>query len=79
MVQELDRHQCIPGRPQKFSKGGRDRYFRYPFQVADDAVLMDIYKTLYPFNSIILCWLNLTFFPEIFSTLWQSKMIFFIS
>ena len=28
--------------------GGKRRHFAYPFQVADDAVRMDVHKTLYP-------------------------------
>jgi len=37
------------GRPQKFFQGGQSRQFAYPFQVADDAMQMDVHKTLYPF------------------------------
>jgi len=29
------------------------------FQVADDAMHADVHKTLYPFYSTSLCWLNL--------------------
>jgi len=32
--------------------------FAYPLQVADDAVQMDVHKSLYPFYPISLCWLN---------------------
>jgi len=41
-----------------FSTGQR-RNFAYPFQVADDAMQMDIHKTLYPFYLIRLSWLKL--------------------
>ena len=33
--------------------------FAYPFQVAVDAMQMDVHKTIYPFYPISLCWLNL--------------------
>ena len=42
-----------------FSRGGQHRNFAYPFQVADDAMQMDVYKTLCTFYPISLCWLNL--------------------
>jgi len=32
-----------------FSTGGQRRQFSYPFQVADDAMEMDVNKTLYPY------------------------------
>jgi len=35
--------------------------FAYPLHVADDAMHMDVDKTLYPFYPISLCWLNLNF------------------
>ena len=41
-----------------FSTGQRPN-FAYPFQVADDAMQMDIHETLYPFYLIRLCWLKL--------------------
>jgi len=38
------------GRPQKFfQSGGKHRHFVYPFQVADDAMQMNIHKKLCPF------------------------------
>jgi len=37
MTQELDRNQCIHGRPQKFFQGGQRRNFANPFQVVDNA------------------------------------------
>ena len=42
------------GRPQKFFYGGgQSRHFAYPvFQVVDDAIHMDVHKTLYPFDTI---------------------------
>jgi len=49
----------IHGRPQKFFQGWQRRNFAYPFQVADDAMQMDVHKTLYPFCPISLRWLNL--------------------
>jgi len=33
----------------KFFQEGQSRNFAYPFQVADDAMQIDIHKTLYPF------------------------------
>ena len=36
MTQELDRNQCIHGRPQNFFQGWQRRNFAYRFQVADD-------------------------------------------
>jgi len=38
---------------------GQRPNFAYPFQVADDAMQMDVHKTLYYFYHISLCWLNL--------------------
>jgi len=38
-------------RPQKFFHGEQRRYFAYNFQVADDAMQMDLHKTLYPFHT----------------------------
>ena len=55
MTQELDRNQCIHGRPQNFFKGEQP----YPFQVADDAMQMDVHKTVYSFYLINLCWMDL--------------------
>ena len=37
----------IHGRSQKFFQGRQRRYFAYPFLVADDAMQMYFYKTLY--------------------------------
>jgi len=34
---------------RKFSRGGQCQHFSHPFQVADDAMHMDVHKTLYPF------------------------------
>jgi len=48
MNQELDRKQCIHERMQNFFQGGQRRNF-YPFQVADDAMQIDVHKMLYPF------------------------------
>jgi len=39
---------------------GQRRNFAYSLQVADDAMQMDVYKTLYPLYPINLCWLNLS-------------------
>jgi len=36
--------------------GGKRRNFAYPLQVANDAMQMDIYRTLYPFYPISLYW-----------------------
>jgi len=32
-----------------FSRGRQGRHFACPFQTVDDAMQMDVYKTLYPF------------------------------
>jgi len=47
------------GAHRKFSRWGQGRNFGYPLQVADDAMQPDVHKTLYPFYSTRLCWLNL--------------------
>jgi len=40
------------GRPQKFFQVEQHRHFAaYPFQVAIDAMQMDVHKTLYPFST----------------------------
>jgi len=44
---------------QRNFSGRQRQNFAYPFQVADDAMQMDIHKTLYPFYPIRLCWLKL--------------------
>ena len=77
-IREFYQNQCIRGRPQKFSKEGKRRYFAYSFQVAADAMQIDVCKTLYHFYSISLCWLNLLsyFCYEMFSTQRQSRIIF---
>jgi len=31
--------------------GGQSRHFAYLFQVSDDAMQMNVYKTLYPFHT----------------------------
>jgi len=56
MTQELDRNQCMHGRPQKLFQGGERQNFAYPFQMDGDAMQMEVHKTLYPFYSISLCW-----------------------
>jgi len=79
MTQELDRNHCIHGCPQKSFHGGQLRNFAYPFQVADDAVHEDFYKTLYSFYPISLCcgWTSiLNFLSVMFSTLRLSTMLF---
>ena len=40
------------GRPQKFFQKGQRRHFAYPFQVADDAIQLDVHKTFYSFYTI---------------------------
>jgi len=37
------------GRRKKFFQGGQSRHVAYFFQIADDAMQIDIPKTLYPF------------------------------
>ena len=36
-------------RPQIFFQGGKHRHFAQIFQIADDAMQMEVNKTLYPF------------------------------
>jgi len=43
---------------RNFSRGQR-RKFAYAFQVADDAMQMDVHKTHCPFYPISLFWLHL--------------------
>jgi len=59
MTQELDGNQCIHWRPQKFFQRRNVEILLIFFQVADDALQMDVHKTLYPFYPIRLCWLKL--------------------
>jgi len=40
---------------RNFSRGGQRRNFAYPFQVADDAMQINVHKTLYPLCPITLC------------------------
>jgi len=47
MTQELDRNQCMHGRPQKFFQERATSNIAYPFQVADDAMQMHVDKVLY--------------------------------
>jgi len=54
--QELVRNQCVYGRPQKlFQAGATSNFSLIPFQVADDAMQMDVHKTLYSFYPVSLC------------------------
>jgi len=57
LITFLDLEQCFPhlfdyahGRPQKFFQGATST-FGYPFQVADNAMQMDVHKTLCPFKA----------------------------
>jgi len=59
MTHDLDRNQCIHGRPQKFFQGGGNVEILLILQVADDAIQMNVQKTLYLFYTTSLCWLNL--------------------
>jgi len=44
------------GRPQKFFQGGINvENLAYAFQVADDAMQIDVHKTFYSFYPISLC------------------------
>jgi len=36
--------------PEKFFQGGQRCHFSYPFHVADDAMQIDVHKTLNPFS-----------------------------
>jgi len=55
-----------------FSKGeGIRRNFANPFVVADDAMQIDVHKTLYPLYPISLCWLKInsqSFVENVFYT-----------
>jgi len=44
---------------RNFSRVGQRPSFAYPLRFADDAMQMDVHKTLYSFYYISLCWLNL--------------------
>jgi len=78
MTQELDRNQCIHGRPQKLFQGGKRQNFAYPFQVADDAMQMDVHKTLYLSNPLVCAGRTsiLNLLSEMFSALRLSEMLF---
>jgi len=43
------------GDRRNFSSEGQRRNFAYHFQVADDAIQMDVRKTLYPFYIPLVC------------------------
>jgi len=63
---------------RNFSRREQRRKFAYPLQIADNAMQMDVHKTLYPFYRISLCWLNLNLnlLSEMFCTLGLSEMVF---
>jgi len=56
----LESHILAMGVRRNFSRGGGNvEILLILFQVADDAMHADVHKTLYPFYSTSLCWLNL--------------------
>ena len=73
-------HQLhVHGHPQKFFQGGKRRNFVYPVQVADDAMQIDVHKTLYHFHPhyFVLVEPQFSIFClKIFSTLRLSVMLF---
>jgi len=44
---------------RNFSRMEQRPNFAYPLQVAENAMQMDVHKTLYSFYRVSLCWLNL--------------------
>jgi len=56
-------------------QGRKRRNFAYPFQVADDAVQMDVNKMLLPFYLISLCWLNRNFQSFVSNVFYTSAII----
>jgi len=59
---------------RNFSRGWQRRNFAYPFQVADDAMQMDVHKTLYPFYIIGLCWLHHNSQPFVYNVFYTSAI-----
>jgi len=60
VTQKKTRNQCIQWTSVEIFPGWRQRRnFAHPLQVADDAMQMEVHKTLYPFYPISLCGLNL--------------------
>ena len=45
----MHKHPPITGVGRNFSRGRLRRHFAYPYSVADDAMQMDVHKTLLPF------------------------------
>ena len=66
---------------RNFSRVGQRPNFSYPSQVADDAMQMDVHKTLYSFHHISLRRLNLNSrsLSKMFSTLRLSEMLVFLN
>ena len=80
MTQDLDRNQCIQWASAEIFPGWRQRRnFAYSLQVADDAMQMDVHKTLYPFYHISLCWLNLNCQSFVWNDFYTAaiRMLFF--
>jgi len=68
------------GCSQDFFQGGQRRNFAYPFQVADDAMQVDVHKTLYPFCIPLVCagWTSiLNLLSEFFLHFGYQKCFFF--
>jgi len=63
-----------------FSRVGQRLIFADPLHIADDAMQMDVRKTLYPFYTISLCWLNINSqsFVWNISALGLSQTLFFL-
>jgi len=74
MIQESDRSQYIKVRPHKLFQGGNIEILLYPFQVADDAMQVDVHKMLYPLYRISLCWLNLNFQTLVWNVFYTSAI-----
>jgi len=76
MTQELDKKTVQPWASAEIFPRGQRRNFAYLFKVANDAMQMDVHKTLYSYHAISLCWLNLNLLSELFSTLRLSGIPF---
>ena len=64
---------------RNFPCGLQRRNFAYPFQVADNAMQIDVHKKLYPFSPLVCAGRTsiLNLLSEVFSTLRLSEIIFF--
>ena len=48
-LKQGSRIYSVPWASAEIFPGGQRQHFAYPFQVADDAMQMDVHKTFYPF------------------------------